>query len=345
MKSRLVVVLLLSLPIFQTFAQKIDLDRLNFKVSYRKLAEKPLGSLYRTYKVMIGSPQSESYPDKSEQFRIAGFKMDNATPSFTIKIRFGDLFFDKTNVIERVDIRKDKDGKETGRTYYYKMEVKYNMTAEYQSATKEGNSFSSEKTIIAKVFNSQEYSSNADAYNYWNNNKASLKNKFYEDVINEYVQGVNAKMNDLIGYPEKTESRILWTTDSPKHAENDSYKDACNKMAQRLGQISAQQSVADVQKDLAPVITYFEGIKDKYKEDEKPQRKLRYGAYFNLAVMYVFIDQPQKTIEMADLLIANDYDKIDGRILKEEAQKLITQFSVNKFSTTHFTDDFLDTVK
>ena len=343
--KKIFITILLTISSIVLNAQKIDLDRLNFKVNYRKLAERPLGSSYRTFKVEASSPLSPNYPDKTSNFRLDGYKMVQDDPSFTIKFRFGDLFFDKTNVIERVDIKTNKEGKETSRTYYYKLEVKYNVNSNYQATTKDGSAFSSENTNISKTFTTQEYTKSTDASNYWENNRSALKNKFYDDVITEYIQNSNVKINASIGYSDKTESRILWITDSPKHPENEAFKDACNAIALKLGMLTARQPIGNILTELAPVITYFEGIKDKYKADEKPDRKLRYGAYFNLAVLYLFTDQPQKAKEMADLLIANEYDKFDGKTLKSEAEVLLSSFSTNKFSTTHFSDEYLDNLK
>ena len=161
--KKIFITILLTISSIVLNAQKIDLDRLNFKVNYRKLAERPLGSSYRTFKVEASSPLSPNYPDKTSNFRLDGYKMVQDDPSFTIKFRFGDLFFDKTNVIERVDIKTNKEGKETSRTYYYKLEVKYNVNSNYQATTKDGSAFSSENTNISKTFTTQEYTKSTDA--------------------------------------------------------------------------------------------------------------------------------------------------------------------------------------
>jgi hypothetical protein len=38
---------------------------------------------------------------------------------------------------------------------------------------------------------------------------------------------------------------------------------------------------------MQPLIEYFDALKTKYADDSKPARKMRYSAYYNLAVIYL----------------------------------------------------------
>ena len=86
---------------------------------------------------------------------------------------------------------------------------------------------------------------------------------------------------------------------------------------------------------MQPLIEYFDSLKVKYKDDNKPCRKMRYSAYYNLAVIYLMLDQPEKTIIEAQKLIANDYDKSDGKGLITQANRLIESFKISKLNTRH----------
>jgi hypothetical protein len=62
---------------------------------------------------------------------------------------------------------------------------------------------------------------------------------------------------------------------------------------------------------------------------------MRYSAYYNLAVIYLMLDEPEKAIAESEKLIANDYDKSDGKGLIERANKLIASFKAAKTNSTH----------
>jgi hypothetical protein len=71
-------------------------------------------------------------------------------------------------------------------------------------------------------------------------------------------------------------------------------------------------------------------LKTKYTEDSKTARKMRYSAYYNLAVIYLLLDEPEKTIVEAEKLILNDYDKGRWKELINRANRLIEDFKIAK---------------
>ena len=62
---------------------------------------------------------------------------------------------------------------------------------------------------------------------------------------------------------------------------------------------------------------------------------MRYSAYFNLAVIYLMLDEPDKSIVEAENLIKNDYDKSDGKAIIIKANDLIKSFKRAQTNTTH----------
>ncbi len=324
------------------FAQKIDLDRVYYTYSYRSLPERPLPSKMLSYKVAVVSTMSDAINNsKVENVYIAGLTKDQANGAVAIKYKFDDIIIGKTTPIERIDIRKDRDGKETGRSYYYKMEVLYTLNAACMVVGNDGSSIFNNADSPKRSFYSPEYGTATDAQNFWFNNIASLKNKMVEDVMNEYITKTNLIINHQIGYPIETQNRILWITDSPKHPENNDFIKNTKVTADKLKSIGGGNSVAEIAKSLAEEIKYFEGIKNKYSSTEKPDTKLRYGAYYNLAMIYYAIDQPANAKQVAEALIANDYDKADGKIIIAEADRVIAAMAVNKMNTTHFDDSYI----
>ena len=99
--------------------------------------------------------------------------------------------------------------------------------------------------------------------------------------------------------------------------------------------MKADEPIVDLKSNMQPLIEYFDSLKTKYTEDSKPARKMRYSAYYNLAVIYLLLDEPEKTIVEAEKLILNDYDKADGKELINRANKLIEDFKIAKTTSRH----------
>ncbi len=97
-----------------------------------------------------------------------------------------------------------------------------------------------------RTYNSQEFGASIDAQNFWSNNIVSLKNKMVDDVMNDYIRFCSIAINNLVGYQEKNQSKILWITDSPKHPENEAFMKNTKSALQKLKSISAINNVSDI---------------------------------------------------------------------------------------------------
>jgi hypothetical protein len=100
-------------------------------------------------------------------------------------------------------------------------------------------------------------------------------------------------------------------------------------------EMKANESTETLEKQLQPLIDYFESLKKKYTENDKGSRKMRYSAYYNLGKIYYYLDKPEKVIKEAQGLIDNDYDTRDGKILIFDAEQLKIIFDESKYNTRH----------
>ena len=87
---------------------------------------------------------------------------------------------------------------------------------------------------------------------------------------------------------------------------------------------------------MQPVIDYFEKVKKEYVTSDKEGRKMRYASYYNLAKIYIYLDEPGKAITEADALAMNDFDEKDGRMLHQSAALLADKLQKNNATTRHF---------
>ena len=101
----------------------------------------------------------------------------------------------------------------------------------------------------------------------------------------------------------------------------------------------------ELRSELEPAIKYFTEMPDRFPGTDKKERKMKYSAYFNLATIYYYLDDPEQAIKWADKLIANDYDKKDGTKIKEEAQKIEPVLKANKTNSRHMAVRTIDNFK
>src|SRR3954467_3834952 len=142
MKPQLVSLLLLAGTF--TYAQKVDLDRYNFQGSYRSLPKTPLDASYKTYSIRIEATSSvkDGYSESSmrDGIHIDGMKKLPENGHISVYALFDDVMIEKTDVKERIEEKKDKEGKITSKTSYYYVEVGYSFAGrasitDYKGAT------------------------------------------------------------------------------------------------------------------------------------------------------------------------------------------------------------------
>jgi hypothetical protein len=327
-------------------AQRVNLDKFWFNYSYRRLPNYALDKSYMTYSVdvsktvSIGIFANESLANR---INIEGRKKLPSGVHFTVYISMEDLFIDKTEVKERVEINKDRDGKETGRSHYYHVEVIYTFAASAYVRDYQGNILSNYTLADRtnnKAFSSNEYSTYNDAANYFNNNKVEIKTKLITDEVNSALNSLNSDLNDDFGYRVISYREYLWSIGTKKHSEYTANQDACTKAKSVLELITANDIPAGVNEQIQPMVDYLKSIASKYTNiEEKGELKIRYSAFYNLAMIYYLTEQPEKAIEFANKLIENDYDVKDGEGIIKDCKRLTSDFEKHQINTRHFSPD------
>jgi hypothetical protein len=125
--------------------------------------------------------------------------------------------------------------------------------------------------------------------------------------------------------------------DSRKHPEYAANHAAILQMSEVFFKMNANTPLTGVREQLKPVIDYFEKIKTTYTTTCKHDRKMRYASYFNLAILYFYLDEPDLMMRECLALELNDYDARDGKMLARAATRLKNQFEQTGIYTRHFT--------
>jgi hypothetical protein len=327
-------------------SQKLDLDKFNFTSEFRLLPAMRLDSSYHTYNVTIegtrlmGPYLRDMEPEKS--VAIDGWRWLDKDGHITVQVKLEDMLPEAVSVKERTEILKDRNGKETGSRTYYHQEVVYTFSAFADVADYKGVHI--ETFILAdrgykQVYSSSEFAVKALAEGYFLLNTLSLTQSLYKSCVTRAMRFLSSKLTDNFGYGSTTVSDHMWIIDTRKHDEYDAHRKAFLTIKDALFSISAYKPIDDVKKQVQPAIDYFNSIKKKYTSSSKHDRKIRYASYFNLAVLYYYLDDPQAMLNEASGLILNDFDPRDGKGFEQTALRLKNLFEETGIHTRHFATD------
>ncbi len=356
-----------------SFAQKVDLDRYYFNVSYQELPKTIVPLEQRTYatNIITDGPISNLFPSArvlNNQLNVYGWKKVEGNAALTVDLNLADFYEEGTKVESRKVEDKDKDGKVIKTYYMYTLVTTYRgkgyaivtaptvakpaATAPVEAPAKPANRFlksTNQETPAADAPTGNTFKLNfSDQYVYKSAENASqsflerenAKNRGvnFDLRLREYVDkaiiAANNHLNYNYGFKPISFQEQLWIMDS-KEEEGAIQKEAIEAVKTQFLTMKADQPIDKLTADLQPLIEYFESLKTKYKEDNKGSKKIRYSAYYNLGKIYLYLDQPEKTIKEGEGLIANDYDKGDGKDLISSAKKLIEKFDAAQLRTRH----------
>jgi hypothetical protein len=325
------------------FAQRVDLDRFNFTASYRDFPNEPLPADYKTYNVRIEASPSlglgYSAVNLENMIIIEGLKKVAGTGHVTIIAMLDDIVIEKTEAKERIQVSKDKQGIEV-RKSFFATEMTYSFSARATVYDYKGNTVTSNYMLFdretKRTYKTPEYSNPVDAVNNFNNKILEVKSNLSKQLVNNAISSLNGYLNSNYGYAVQKVNDMFWVLNNKKHPEYNEQQKAWNNFKNAIVLMSPDESLDKVKEKMKPVIAYYEKIKTIYTSSDKEARKLRYASFFNLAKIYLYLDNPAAAIREADALAMNDYDESDGRNLRAVAESLDEQLKKNNASSRHF---------
>ena len=356
-------------------AQKVDLDRFYFDVSYQILPKEPVTFEKRSFASEVklgGKIQTYANPTTlNENVNIFGWKKSDENPTVKIELNIEDFVERDVTPKIRVEETKDRDGKVTSRREYHYVLSKYSgrayaklvgprtptpLSAKQIEDEKAKQAAASTNRFLKNAVVKKDTTDAIGGFNLNYNEEIEVKsaefqdpssamkafylnkNGIHDNTLRGFVDGtlnkVNTSINYNYGYKPVNTNQILWILDA-KNEEGTTQIEAIQAVKSLFKSMKADEPIVDLKSNMQPLIEYFDSLKTKYTEDSKPARKMRYSAYYNLAVIYLLLDEPEKTIVEAEKLILNDYDKADGKELINRANKLIEDFKIAKTTSRH----------
>ena len=341
--KKLILTLCISMAFVSVFAQRVDLDRFNFTASFRDFPDEPLPNEYKTYNVRIEASPSlglgYSASNLENLINIEGLKKVTGTGHITIITILDDIVIEGTETKERVQVTKDKNYVEI-RKSFFATEMTYSFSARATVYDYKGNTVISNYILFdrenKRTYKTPEFSNPVDAANNFNNKALETKANLAKQLVNGAVSNLNSYLNTNYGYAIQKVNDIFWVLNNKKHPEYGEHQKAWNNFKNAIVLMNPDEPLDKVKEKLKPVIAYYDKVKNIYSGSDKEARKLRYASYYNLAKIYLYLDDPAAAIREADALAMNDFDESDGRNLRAVAESLDEQLKKNNASTRHF---------
>ena len=326
--------------------KKVDLDRFSFSVTFRTLPAMKIDSTYRTYNVEVEGTRAMSYflheMNPEESVILDGWRKLPRQGHIAVKVKLDDLLPEAVTVKERIQETKDKTGKVTGIKTFYHQEVTYSFAARAIITDYKGANLNEHELAVRgnkKTYRSPEFTNKEVATGYFLLNAVKVTNDLYRKCVNDALANLSNQLTYNYGFGTATVRDFMWIIDSRKHPEYSSHRKAFLEFNEVMFGLNASTPLSDVRAKLKPMIDYFEKIKKIYPSTSKHDRKIRYASYYNLAVLYYYLDDPQMMMKEAKGLVLNDYDARDGAAFEQTALRLKNQFLLSNYNTRHFPID------
>lgn len=344
--KKLSILFILLFPVLVRGQKSVDLDKFRFSVQFRSLPAVKIDPAYRTYNVEITTTKLMDpllgEIDPAKTVRLEGWKKLERNGHINVNIKLGDLVPGSVSVKERVVTNRNGNGIITGTKTFYYQEVQYTFEAEavindYKGAHIMDQQLASRN--YQKTYRSPEFALRALAEGYFLVNSLAVTKELFRENVDRCMHYLSEKLTENFGYDEVTANDIMWVIDSRKHPEYDAWRQAIRQINDVLFSMNASTPITGAAEQLKPAISYFEKIKRDYSSSSRHDRKLRYGCYYNLAVLYYYLDDPQSMMKEANGLELNDFDPKDAKGFKETASWLKNLFEQNNIYTRHFSID------
>ena len=322
---------------------KANIDDYNFTTSYLQLPRKPLDTAYHTYSVNVETGLTTGIAVKKDdivqRIEIAGWKKLRYDAHVQIKTKFEDVIIQGSEIKEKVDAIKSKDGKDSASRSTFYVEVTYSFASRATLTDYKGqliqNLILGERDQI-RIYKSEFFENVAEAKAYSKYGLIMLTSQLTKESIGTAITDLNNNLSYNYGFAEVRATDILWILSSKNHPEYEAHRRAYVAFKQAIGHLTSDGPLEEVRNEMKPVIEYFNSVKKKYTTGDKNDRKMIYASCYNLSKIYYYLDDAEGAMNEANQLVMNGYDAKHGQFLEAAANDLKILLRDTKFKNRHF---------
>lgn len=318
-----------------SYAQKIDIDKKWLNLNVYALPTKDVDTSLHTVSYQFNGEYVlpgwgiDPIQAKKSYCRIAGYQTVESGGDFHLEINLLPIQFLDSRVDKRTTVSKDQSGRQTTTTYYQEVHT-YNYNYNWKLMDKNGSVvskgiFDGCSSGVVK-FTGKESTDSKAVYASFNNNRVQTRLNIASDAIWNSMAAMHSALSSNFGYVCTSERFGIWVLDTKDHPEYETMKTHQETLKALFAKLRCSDVSAEEMEAIKPSIDYYNSIPQKYTADEKADKKLRYAAYFNLANIYLRLDDVANVKKYANLIIENDYDKKEGKEFIQDAENLIQIF-------------------
>lgn len=166
---------------------------------------------------------------------------------------------------------------------------------------------------------------------------AQIQIKNHENQYrNDFPGRVTRFINHHYGYKPAKYNVKFKRLDSEDHPEYTMFDNATKALKTIFAKMRYNRPETQIEKDLMPVIEYFEGITKKNSSGrDKHAKNLRGAAYYNLARIYQYLDKHDRVMEIGQAIISTGHDEDEGENFIKESQEIKRKLDFHQMKSRH----------
>ncbi|CAN1552753.1 hypothetical protein MCETHM1_02246 [Flavobacteriaceae bacterium] len=277
---------------------------------------------------------------KKSFFNIDGFLKDPSNGKLKIYITIPL----PTYTVTQMDSVYNTKNKSWDYYPYSKFDVKINIEVKCADKSIYTNEFvSSEKNVFQGNYNKVE-ATEAVSSNRKKMNHSDIKNDFsIEDlgidvVIYATMNRIQNLLNYKLGYSSEEKKEKFEFMTSKSHPEYQQMLAFENEITQQMSKVTLEKGLDS--KGLMPHLAYLESLLTKYPQVPENEN-IRFIVSYDLALTYLLLENKEKALFFADVLIKNDKQSSKGTTIIDRVNK---SYFVDKMIRSH-TNRFVELKK
>lgn len=293
-----------------------------------------------TFYQMDPELKTEEQVLKKSFFNIDGFLKDPSNGKLKIYITIPL----PTYTVTQMDSVYNTKNKSWDYYPYSKFDVKINIEVKCADKSIYTNEFvSSEKNVFQGNYNKVE-ATEAVSSNRKKMNHSDIKNDFsIEDlgidvVIYATMNRIQNLLNYKLGYSSEEKKEKFEFMTSKSHPEYQQMLAFENEITQQMSKVTLEKGLDS--KGLMPHLAYLESLLTKYPQVPENEN-IRFIVSYDLALTHLLLENKEKALFFADVLIKNDKQSSKGTTIIDRVNK---SYFVDKMIRTH-TNRFVELKK
>jgi hypothetical protein len=323
------LLLLISALTFQLSAQAVTISTEPAKVEYYRMPDRPLPADYTTYSADLDIQFSElSKSGFSESYlvdtylKLDGYKRVNKNADVEIIASIGDFFIWSEMRNTNRTKSKDKQGN-TITKYTYNIELKYSLPTAVRIIDKSSNTLLDKYMSTnseTNTWTSPSYNTLDDLESYWRIQKTSRLTELHKDRIKQDMQEISYLVNNSFGFSLVNDKIRFATIGKKKHPEYDIFQKNVEILQNAFELMDADKPLDQVITKAQPALDFYTERAERYKTNNKDQKKLKVACLYNLALAYCWLEDFDQAESIAKSIQRFDTKNKDVRRLIDEIE-------------------------